>query len=248
MLFISQFESSCLLRAFDGGELTSSVPSGFAEDGPETDGAPENEDLRALIHVLKPLMTPAEALQVAKELIRAHGSFPGAVLANHADDDPRVVAVLDSVRSALRYMTKWSVDRRQRITRKSAIEYFRSHLTNVSVDRISVLFLDDGERLCGMIHDTGTKDDIKIYCQEIAREALKVGATRFYIGRSYASRTPQPTPSELDVIDVLEAALSRIGVLMLDFIAVSRHAYYSLLDARVESFRARLQPADENAR
>lgn len=196
---------------------------GFAERG-TADDAPldPRPDLRSLVQVLRPLMSPAEALEVARAILERRGSFMGAVVGDKLDFDPRAAAVLEGIRAGMQRLTEISKDRRRKLTRKTIVGFLRAHLLAQDVEKLCVLFADRHNRFLGMLEQRGTVDDVPDHLvREFASRAFQLGAQRCYIGRTRATGQAWMTYQEAENARWLRRALAGIDVTLVDYLIVS---------------------------
>jgi DNA repair protein RadC len=108
------------------------------------------------------------------------------------------------------------------------MDYIRVTIGHDDVEAFHVLFLNHAHIL--IRDDTvqkGTPNNVPIYCDQIVRRALEVGASAVIVCHNHPSSDCTPSPADIEITIKLVNALATVNIAMHDHIIVSKSGHYS---------------------
>lgn len=141
-----------------------------------------------------------------------------------AAGDPRVVALLQAVKQALRHVTRMELDGRPLLpTARALSDYLMTHLADEPNEHVRVLFLNAHDRLIlDELHSSGTPSTTPFCIRTIAARALEVGAMNVIVAHNHPSGLRESSRADIAQTLALEAALDALGITLIDHLIVTR--------------------------
>lgn len=177
----------------------------------------------------------AHGNSLATALIEEFGSLPLLLAARpgrqlRAVGDPRLVALLQAVRQALRDVTRSDLDRRPVLPDSRALrDYLMVHLADEANEHVRILYLNAYDRLItDELHATGTPSDTPFCIRTIAARALEVGAMNVIVAHNHPSGVRQSSRGDIAQTIALDAALDALGITLIDHLIVTRSGLCSV--------------------
>ena len=204
----------------------------FLEAGPDA-----LADYEMLELVLFRSIPRKDVKPLAKTLIERFDGFAG-VLGQPVERLKEVDGVSDAVALDLKlvhasagFLTRDRVMGRSVLTSWSAmVNHLRTHIADLPVEEVRVLFLDKRNRLIAdEAMGRGTVDEAPVYVREIARRALSHGATALVLAHNHPSGDPMPSTSDITMTNEVVEAVRPLGIVVHDHVIIGKE--------RVASFR-----------
>jgi DNA repair protein RadC len=162
-------------------------------------------------------------------LIDEFGSLPLLLAARpgrqlRAAGDPRIVALLQTVKQALRDVTRADLDRRPVLPNSRALrDYLMVHLADEANEHVRILYLNAYDRLIiDELHASGTPSGTPFCIRTIAARALEVGAMSVIVAHNHPSGLRESSRADIAQTIALEAALDALGIVLIDHLIVTR--------------------------
>jgi DNA repair protein RadC len=141
-----------------------------------------------------------------------------------AAGDPNVVMLLQSVRQALRQVTRAELDTRRVLpTARALSDYLMTHLADEPNEHVRILYLNAHDRLIlDELHSSGTPDSTPFCTRTIAARALEVGAMSVVVAHNHPSGLLESSRADIAHTLTLETALDALGITLIDHLIVTR--------------------------
>lgn len=108
------------------------------------------------------------------------------------------------------------------------IEYCRINMGHLDVEQFRVLYLNKKNHLISdEAKENGTLDQVSVYPREVLKRALFLNASAVILIHNHPSGEVEPSRGDIEVTQLIEAALRPIDVQVYDHIIVSKQGYYS---------------------
>jgi DNA repair protein RadC len=204
-------------------------------------GAEAMPDYEMLELILCRAMSRCDVKPLAKDLLKAFGSFnsvinaPPGRLAEVSGVGPRIVEELKIVRAAALRMLQSEVRSRPALASwQSVIDYVKAAQAYDDKEAFRILFLDKRNQLIAdEVQNRGTVDHTPVYVREVIARSLEVGATAIILVHNHPSGDPSPSRADIDMTKLIMAAGQPLGVTVHDHIIVGRQGHLSMKAARL---------------
>ena len=188
---------------------------------------------------------------LAKELIRAFGSFSEVMVASPARlGEVRVKGTapgqvdrlgdgaifdLKLIQAAAVRITRGAVAKRPVLSSWSAvIEYCRTAMAFAETEQFRLLFLDKRNALIAdEVQQSGTVDHTPVYPREVVRRALELAATAVILVHNHPSGDPTPSAADIVMTREIVDVAKPLGIAVHDHIIVGRDGHASLKGLRL---------------
>src|SRR5580658_2980997 len=204
-------------------------------------GAGALSDYELLEMVLFRVIPRGDVKPLAKILIKAFGSFAGAI---HAPETrlreikgvgESTITEFKLIAAAAHRIAKGELQQRALLSSwNEVIDYCRTNMAFADKEQFRILFLDKRNQLItDEVQQTGTVDHTPVYPREVIKRALELSATAILLVHNHPSG--DPTPSQADVQMTLEiiAVAGPLGVAVHDHLIVGRQGHASLRSLRL---------------
>ncbi|TAK48642.1 MAG: JAB domain-containing protein [Xanthobacteraceae bacterium] len=204
-------------------------------------GAEALTDYELLEMVLFRAIVRRDVKPLAKELIRAFGSFAEVVTAPDqrlAEIKGLTDAAITEIRLAAacaRRIAKGQLKERKVLSSWSAvIEYCRTAMAFATTEQFRVLFLDKRNQLIAdELQQTGTVDHTPVYPREVVKRALEWSATAIILVHNHPSGDPTPSTADIQMTKSIIDIAGPLGIEVHDHIIVGKQGHASLKGMRL---------------
>ena len=118
-------------------------------------------------------------------------------------------------------------------------ELFTEHLAKLNEERFLILMLDGSMRMIKLATlSGGSANSLTVDPRAVARMALSENATNVIIAHNHPSGNAIPSSSDRDLTSRIEAALSAIGITLIEHIIVGEVGYTPTMQMRISSVRS----------
>ena len=190
------------------------------------------EMLELVLFLAKPR---GDVKPLAKTLIQRFGGFSGALAAAPAElmrvpgVGESTVAALKTVRAAAQRLTRAEMLDRPTIGSAAALlAYCRAHMAHEPIEQFRLIFLD---RRNVVVADEkqqqGTVDHTPVYPREVAKRALKLGASAVIMVHNHPSGDPTPSRADIEMTQMVARALDALGIRLHDHLIIGRTGDFS---------------------
>lgn len=141
-----------------------------------------------------------------------------------AAGDPRIVALLQAIKAALRHVTRANLDARPVLPTSRALrDYLMAHLADEPIEHVRILYLNAHDRLIlDELHSSGTPSSTPFCVRTIAARALEAGAMNVIVAHNHPSGLRQSSRADIAYTVALENALDALGITLIDHLIVTR--------------------------
>ena len=130
-------------------------------------------------------------------------------------------------------------------TLSSVGEFLTQYFSGLKEERFCVMLLDSSMRLIKFSEiSSGSANSVAIDPRTIARLALAENATNAIISHNHPSSVAIPSSSDREITARIEAALSAIGVTLIEHIIVGEVGYSPTMQMRLSSARSPFAHSD----
>jgi DNA repair protein RadC len=192
-------------------------------------------DYELLEMILFPAKPIGDVKPMAKDLIKAFGSFGKVLFAEASElmkvdgvNDAAVVAIKVVKAASERLLKEEIIDRPVIKSWTQLIDYCRIHIGNKQHEEFHLLFLNHKLEL--MLHERqqrGTVDHTPIYPREVAKRALEIGASSLILVHNHPSGDVNPSKSDVEMTKLIVAALRPLGIEIHDHIIIGSKKHFS---------------------
>ena len=118
-------------------------------------------------------------------------------------------------------------------------EFLTKYFSNVKEEKFCILMLDSSMRLIKLSEiDGGSANSASIDPRSIARAALAENATNVIISHNHPSGNSTPSSADRELTAKVEAALSAIGITLIEHIVVGEVGYTPTMQIRMSSLHS----------
>ncbi len=130
-------------------------------------------------------------------------------------------------------------------TLSSVGEFFTQYFAGLGEERFCVMLLDSSMRLIKFSEiSSGSANSAAIDPRAVARLALAENATNVIISHNHPSGAAIPSSADRETTSRVEAALSAIGITLIEHIVVGEVGYTPTMQMRMSSIRSPLAHSD----
>jgi len=205
----------------------------FLQAGPEA-----LADYELLEMILFPAKPMGDVKPMAKDLIKAFGSFGQVLFADPIEllkvegvNDAAVVAIKVVKAASERLLREEIIDKPVIKSWTQLIDYCRIHIGNNPIEEFHLLFLN--QKLELMLHErqqTGTVNHTPIYPREVAKRALEIGASSLILVHNHPSGDVTPSKADVEMTKLIVAAVRPLGIEVHDHVIIGAKKHYSFKD------------------
>ncbi len=208
----------------------------FLKTGPE--GLPDYELLELVLFRAIPRR---DTKDLAKRLIKAFGSFAGAITAT----PERLLEIPDmteAIEIEFRVLQATSLRlAKGDFARKDLLSSWDQVLTYLKLaqayadrEHFRILFLDKKNVLIAdEVQGSGTVDHTPVYVREIVKRALVLSASAVILVHNHPSGDPTPSRADIDMTKLIVDTLRPLGISVHDHVIVGRQGHASLKALRL---------------
>lgn len=192
-------------------------------------------DYELLEIILFPARPMGDVKPIAKDLIRAFGSFAKVIKAEPKElmqvdgVNDAAVAAIKAVQAASEKLLREEVADKPVIQNWTALlDYCRMSLGHKKTEEFHVMFLN---HKFGLIADEmqqkGTIDHTPVYPREVVKRALELGAAGVILVHNHPSGDVTPSKADIDMTRLIVAAAKPLNVTVHDHLIISGKGHYS---------------------
>ena len=176
---------------------------------------------------------------IAKRLLSEFGSLSGVLTA-----DPKELMKIKGIKNHATIFLKMVLAASQRLSLEklkegpilkdwiSLINYCQMTYANETIEKMYILFLDQGLRLIhSEMHQKGSIDTIPVYPREILKRALDLNASSVVMMHNHPSGDANPSKEDIEATKEVRRLLEIVGIDFIDHLIVGK-------GKNVYSFRA----------
>lgn len=192
-------------------------------------------DYELLEMILFPAKPMGDVKPMAKDLIKAFGSFGQVMVAEPIElmkvagvNEAAVVAIKVVKAAAERLLKEEVADKPVIKSWTQLIDFCRLHIGTSAIEEFHLLFLNHKLEL--MAHErqqTGTVDHTPIYPREVAKRALEIGASSIILVHNHPSGDVSPSKSDIDMTKLIVSAVRPLGIEVHDHIIIGAKKHFS---------------------
>ena len=192
-------------------------------------------DYELLEMILFPAKPIGDVKPMAKDLIKAFGSFGQVFFAEAAEllkvegvNDAAVVAIKVAKAAAERLLKEEIADRPVIKSWTQLIDYCRLHIGSNAIEEFHLLFLNHSLEL--MLHErqqSGTVDHTPIYPRQVAKRALEIGASSLILVHNHPSGDVNPSKADVEMTKLIVAAVRPLGIEVHDHLIIGAKKHFS---------------------
>ena len=124
-------------------------------------------------------------------------------------------------------------------------EFLTKHFSGRTEERLCVMMLDSSMRLIKLSEiDSGSASSAAVDPRAVARMALAENATNVIISHNHPSGNTQASSADRELTAKIEAALSAIGITLIEHIIVGEVGYTPTMQIRLSSIRSPFAASD----
>lgn len=195
------------------------------------------EDYELLELILQIVIPRKDTKPLAKELIRAFGSFSGVFSATPQQLDE--IKGLGLVSATNLKIIQAAAQRfaRDRMTPDlpvlgswtALIDYCRAQMAFNNVEQFRILFLDKKNRLIAdEVQQTGTVDHTPVYPREVIKRTLELSATALIMVHNHPSGDPTPSSADVQMTRQISDVARPLGIAVHDHIIIGKSGHTSM--------------------
>lgn len=192
-----------------------------------TDGL---QDYELLELVLFRAIPRRDVKPIAKRLLLRFGDFNRVIsarpslLAEVDGISDTVIQELKIVEAAAHSLARAKVMHKEVLSSWSALmTYCKTAMAHRETEQFRILFLDRKNVLIAdEEQQEGTVDHVPVYPREVARRALELNASAIILVHNHPSGNPQPSQADIDMTQMVEAALTTLGVTLHDHVIIGK--------------------------
>ena len=118
-------------------------------------------------------------------------------------------------------------------------EFLTRHFSGCKSEKLCIMMLDSSMRLIALSElDSGSASSAAIDPRRVARIALSQNATNVIIAHNHPSGDANPSSADRELTSKIEAALSAIGITLIEHIVVGEVGYTPTMQMRISSIRS----------
>jgi len=193
------------------------------------------QDYEILELVLFMAVSRGDVKPLAKNLLKAFGSFPAVISASPAElkaikgvGDTAVSALKIVKESSLRLMSSELKERLVLTSWKAVLDYLKAALAFEKKEQFRVMFLDNKNSLIAdEVLQQGTIDHTPVYPREVVKRALDLGAKSVILVHNHPSGNPEPSKADLTMTRKIVQAASALEIEVHDHIIIGGSKHYS---------------------
>lgn len=193
-------------------------------------GADALPDYELMEMVLFAAIPRRDVKPLAKELVRAFGSFADAIAAPRERLEEikgmgeAAVAQLKLVEAAALRLSKTRLLNRPALSSWSALlDYCSAAMARSATEEFRVLFLDRKNNLIAdEVQSTGTVDHAPVYPREIVKRSLELSASALILVHNHPSGDPTPSRTDIDMTREIVEAANALRIAVHDHIVIGR--------------------------
>ncbi|MEM7441449.1 MAG: DNA repair protein RadC [Pseudomonadota bacterium] len=188
------------------------------------------QDYELLELVLFRAIPRRDVKPIAKRLLLRFGDFNRVIsarpslLAEVDGISDAVIQELKIIEAAAHSLARARVMHKEVLSSWSALmTYCKTAMAHRETEQFRILFLDRKNVLIAdEEQQEGTVDHVPVYPREVARRALELNASAIILVHNHPSGNPQPSQADIDMTQMVEAALSTLGVTLHDHVIIGK--------------------------
>jgi DNA repair protein RadC len=144
--------------------------------------------------------------------------------------DPRSIRTLSCIREIIERIASEKLMERPIIKSfDTVVEYCKTTLSTLSLERLRVLFLNGQNMLISeSLEAQGCVNKIAIYVHNIVKKALNLEASAIILVHNHPSRSAKPSVSDVALTKQLVKAVKELDIKLLDHIIIGGKSHFSM--------------------
>lgn len=116
-------------------------------------------------------------------------------------------------------------------SQSQVVNYLKVAMAYLHTEQFRVLFLNKKYYLIlDEVQQKGTLDQVALYCREIIRRAIEIGASSIILVHNHPTGDPTPSKADIDSTLLLKQAGEHMDVQLLDHIVIGKFGFVSMHD------------------